>query len=87
MDGIGAVRQTLPLVRFDRERCRIGLEALRHYHAEYDEERKVLKPVPKHDWASHAADAFRYLAMGWKQEEKPMEMYRRRAAVSGWLAR
>lgn len=23
----------------------------------------MLKPVPVHDWTSHAADAFRYLAM------------------------
>ncbi len=34
---------------------------------EFDEERKVLKPTPLHDWTSHAADAFRYMSMGWKE--------------------
>lgn len=68
MDGIGAVRETLARVRFDRERCADGIEALKQYRADYDEERKVLKPTPRHDWTSHAADAFRYLAMGWRAE-------------------
>ena len=30
----------------------------------WDEKLKTLKPAPLHDWASHPADAFRYLAMG-----------------------
>ena len=32
---------------------------------------KVFKDTPKHNWASHAADAFGYMAMGWKQGAKP----------------
>ena len=66
MDGINAARLTIPAARFDRTRCKDGIEALKQYRAEYDEERKVLKPTPLHDWTSHAADAFRYLSMGWK---------------------
>ena len=30
----------------------------------------VFKDSPRHDWASHAADAFTYLAMGWRQRTK-----------------
>ncbi len=73
MDGINAARVTLPIVRFDKEKCAQGLAALREYRAKYDEERKVLLPTPEHNWASHGADAFRYLAMGWKKakEEEP----------------
>ena len=26
---------------------------------------------PLHDWASHAADAFRYLAVGWRDRTRP----------------
>ncbi len=66
MDGIAAGRQTIPQARFDRVKCKAGLAALAHYRAEYDDERKVLKPVPLHDWACHGADAWRYLAMAWK---------------------
>ncbi len=73
MDGINAARLTLPFARFDKEKCAQGLAALREYRAKYDEERKVLMPVPEHNWASHGADAWRYLSMGWKaaKEEAP----------------
>jgi phage terminase large subunit len=73
MDGIGAARESLARTRFDRERCKDGIEALKQYRADYDEERKVLKPTPRHDWTSHAADAFRYLAMGWRDFTEPKE--------------
>ena len=39
-----------------------------------DEKAKVFLNKPKHDWTSHAADAFRYLAMAWREiipEAKP----------------
>jgi phage terminase large subunit len=83
-DGIAAARETLARVRFDRERCKDGIEALKQYRADYDEERKVLKPTPRHDWTSHAADAFRYLAMGWKEKTEPAE--ERHVPVGSWMA-
>jgi hypothetical protein len=86
MDGIGGARETLARCRFDRIRCADGIEALKQYRADYDETLKVLKPVPRHDWASHAADAFRYLAMGWKEATavKAHAFPKRRAG--GWQA-
>lgn len=39
-----------------------GIEALASYKYEYDEDRKVYKKTPLHDWSSHTADSFRYLA-------------------------
>lgn len=73
MDGINAARLTIPMCRFDRTRCGEGIEGLKQHRAEYDEERKVFKPTPLHDWASNPADAFRYLAIGWRKmrEEQP----------------
>ena len=32
---------------------------LRQYCKEYDEDNKVFKDKPRHDWSSHGADAFR----------------------------
>jgi len=61
-DGINAVRVTLPRCWFDGTKCARGLDALRLYRAEHDPH-GVLRPRPVHDWCSHAADAFRYLAM------------------------
>ena len=68
--GIMQVRQLLPQCWFDAKRCGPGIEALRQYRKQYDEERKVFSRRPLHDWASHSADAFRYLAMGLREEQK-----------------
>ena len=62
-DGINAVRVFLPKCWFDAGKCARGVDALKLYRSEYDDKLQVLRPRPVHDWASHAADAFRYLAM------------------------
>lgn len=62
-DGINAVRALLPRCRFDSRKCRRGIEALMNYSRNYNEERKAFERKPKHDWTSHAADAFRYAAL------------------------
>jgi phage terminase large subunit len=67
MDGINAARLTLPRCRFDAGRCRDGLEKLRQYRADYDERTRAFRDAPRHDWTSHTADAFRYLAMAWRE--------------------
>jgi len=62
-DGINAVRVMLPKCWFDAVKCARGVDALKLYRAEYDDKLQALKPRPVHDWTSHAADSFRYLAM------------------------
>jgi hypothetical protein len=64
MDGINAVRLLLPRSYFDRDRCKSLLRALEHYAADWDEATKSFARRPRHDWASHASDALRYLAQG-----------------------
>ena len=61
--GINSVRLLLPRCSFDKRECDLGIEALRMYQTEWDEKNKIFKATPKHDWASHGADAFRYLAV------------------------
>ena len=63
--GIQAVRLVLPKVWFDAERCRDGIEALRQYQREWDEDKKAFRQSPRHDWTSHPADAFRMMAVAW----------------------
>jgi phage terminase large subunit len=63
-DGINAVRVLLPKCWFDAKKCSRGIDALKLYRAEFDDKLQAFKPRPVHDWASHGADAFRYLAMG-----------------------
>jgi phage terminase large subunit len=67
LDRINAARLTLGRCWFDQERCWSGLEALRQYRADWDEKAQVYRKEPKHDWASHSADAFCYLAAGWRE--------------------
>jgi hypothetical protein len=69
-DGINAARLMIPRCWFDSVKCQRGIEALRQYRRDYDEKLKNFKSRPLHDWTSHAADAFRYLALGLR-EEKP----------------
>ncbi len=70
-DGINAVRAILPRCWFDSAKTEKGLEALRMYRREYDDDRKIYRDRPVHDWTSHASDAFRYLALG--LDERPEE--------------
>jgi len=69
-EGIQAVRTALPRCWFDAEKCADGIEALRQYQREYDEDKKAFRQTPKHDWTSHPADAMRMLAISWREEPK-----------------
>jgi hypothetical protein len=63
-DGINAARIILPRCRFDKKKCEKGLRALFNYHRQWDDRLQEFKNKPVHDWSSHAADAFRYFAVG-----------------------
>lgn len=83
-DGINAARVEFKRFWFDELHCRDGLEALRQYCAEFDEKLKVFRNVPRHDWTSHAADAFRYMAMAWREMAKPKEKPKPQPFKSPW---
>ena len=67
-DGIQATRLALNRTWF-HNRCEEGIECLRQYQREWDDDKKVFRDRPKHDWTSHSADAMRYLAIVWRDEE------------------
>jgi hypothetical protein len=70
-DGIQATRLALTRAWFDN-RCEEGIECLRQYQREWDDDKKVFRDRPKHDWTSHSSDAFRYLSIVWKDEDSPI---------------
>lgn len=76
-DGIQAARTTFQRCWFDRDRTADGLKALRKYKRELQQDEVSLRKDPKHDWTSHYADAFRYLAVAW-QEERPTPVQQQR---------
>jgi hypothetical protein len=67
-DGIQAVRMILPKCYFDPI-CEEGIEALRQYQREYDEDKKTFRQTPRHDWTSHPSDAFRMLSVAYRQDK------------------
>lgn len=67
-DGINAVRLLLPKCYFDKVKCERGINALKNYQRKWDSKNRCWSEKPLHDWSSHAADAFRILAMGTKPE-------------------
>jgi len=66
-DGIQALRLLLARCWFDKEKTKLLQDALKNYHKEYDERRKIYKNKPEHDWSSHGSDSARYLAVGFGQ--------------------
>ncbi|MEQ1580921.1 MAG: hypothetical protein ABL964_10040 [Steroidobacteraceae bacterium] len=65
-EQIQAARATLKVARIDKDRCADGVEALRAYQRVYDDEAKVFSLQPKHNWASHPADACMVVGISWK---------------------
>jgi phage terminase large subunit len=76
-DGIQAVRSLLGRAWFDEEKCERGIDCLRQYRRDYDENNKSFKARPLHDWSSHGADAMRYLAIGYRPMSQWGESIRR----------
>ena len=72
IDGVQAARLTLGDCFIDTK-CQDGLDALKQYQREYDEDKKCFRDKPRHDWTSHYADAFRYASLVWREEMKPKQ--------------
>lgn len=66
-DGIEALRFVLPKIRIDKNRCALGVRALREYRREYDELGACFKQKPVHDWSSNFVDALRYMATNYRR--------------------
>lgn len=68
-EGIQAARATFPRCRFDAGRCELGLDHLKAYRREFDEENNVFSTNPKHDGSSHAADGWRTVSLTWRKSK------------------
>jgi len=64
MDGIDEARRLLKVARFNRKNCEKGLIHLKSFKFKTDPRSKMRLKGTVHDQHSHAADAFRYAAMG-----------------------
>ena len=70
-NGIKMARQMFPRLfinkTIDTGETQNGVEPLRQYRREWDDTKKMFNDKPLHDWCSHAADAFRYLAVAYTE--------------------
>jgi phage terminase large subunit len=89
-DGINAGRVLFSRLWFDEKGCEKGIEALRNYAKRWDDKRKTFEDRPYHNWASHGADAFRMLAVSYKDkiDRGQSDRYGKRKPVkrSAWAA-
>ena len=63
LEGINQARMMFQRCWFNEEQTRDLLNALSSYRREYDDKNQTFRANPLHDWSSHYADAFRYLAL------------------------
>lgn len=70
MIGINAARMIFPQCWFDAENCAEGIDALRNYKFDVDDETKGYSAEPIHDENSDAADAFAQLALSLEEKKK-----------------
>lgn len=81
-DGLQAARTTINEATFrDTDRVNEGIEGLKNYRRDWDDERKTFRETPVKDWAEHIGSAFRYLGLAWREaapikpkETKPKEL-------------
>lgn len=83
-NGINAARLLFGRCWFDKDKTARGLECLQNYRREYDAKRGGFKPTPLHDWSSHGADAFRYLAVAHQEITEPTRQ-EHFADYGGWM--
>lgn len=67
-DGLQAGRMAINAMVIDAERCEHGIEGLKSYRREWDDELKTFRQTPVKDWAEHIGSAWRYLGLSWRDE-------------------
>jgi hypothetical protein len=86
-DGINAGNQTIRVAKFDAGRCEVGINGLKNYRREWDDDLKTFRANPVRDWSEHIGSSWRYLSLAWKEEivappkpQKPKELLYEAAA-------
>ena len=85
-DRVNAARSVLPRCKFDHAGCAQGLLALREWSYAWNDDTRTYSKEPRHDWASHGADAFTYgaLMLRERSKAKPAEAPKPEAAMQNF---
>ena len=60
-DSLENALVAFPKMWIDAIKCKPLVDALENYYKEWDDKLQVYSTKPKHNWASHYADSFRYM--------------------------
>ena len=60
LDQISAAREVIGRCEFHKDACEDGLDGLRAWEFEWNDDNNVFSKEPLHNWASHPSDAFAY---------------------------
>ena len=71
-DRINAARTILPRCHFEHAATAQGLITLREWSYKFNDDTRTFSKEPRHDWASHGADAFTYGAVMMRDMVKTM---------------
>lgn len=84
-DGISAARDLFERAWFDRDKTeKTGLRGLKHYRRDYNIKLGEFVARPVHDWASHPADAWRYVAVSVDMLRNGLPAAPRRPRSTNW---
>jgi hypothetical protein len=80
-EGIHAGREAIKIANFHAgsdergERVGLGVDGLKNYRREWDDELKTFRENPVKDWAEHIGSSWRYLGLAWREVKaaKPQE--------------
>jgi len=93
IEGIDMVRRVLHRCRFDAVNCgppipggkrRGGIEAVKNFRKEFNEQTQAFKDTPLKDWTNHGADAIRQMAQAFIGERPRAESRTTSGADDNW---
>lgn len=87
-NGINQGRLLFPRLWIDEEKCAAFIDAIGQYRQDWDEAKGMFRDIPRHDWASHPADMYRYAAVVEDQmmTEREVKLDMSSPAVAHWSA-
>ena len=70
-DQISAARKVIQRCEFHKDRCEDGIDGLRAWEFEWNDDTNVFSREPLHNWASHPSDAFAYGCQVMEEADAP----------------
>lgn len=74
IDGIEHGRALWRKLKIDAKKCQYFCKCMDNYHKRFNESLNCYSETPVHDWSSHVADSYRYMAVALSSERSASRM-------------